>query len=343
MDAVRIVIEAPRKVGFVTEQLPPVGKDQVLVRAIASGISAGTEMSIYRGTSPFFAKDYDEASGLFLRTNTPAVTYPFGVSYEHVSEVAEVGANVRNVKPGDNVFSFHYHSTAAVLDMDQVYRIPDELEDPVLGVTSALLAVTFQGILDASINLGETVAVFGLGIVGQLAVQLSRMSGAQRVIGVDLLPDRLRLASKGAAAGVINPRDVEDVAVEIRNLNGGRAPDVVLECSGSYKALHEATRAAGYNGRVITLSYYQGSGSDLFLGEEFHHNRVQIVCSRFLVPNPSLGRWDMNRRMETVMGLLPRLDLHGFITRRIPYRQAAEGYRLVDEHPDRELLVVFEY
>ncbi|MDO8684721.1 MAG: zinc-binding dehydrogenase [Armatimonadota bacterium] len=344
MRAERIIIEEPKKVGFIPEDLPTVGDNQVLVRAIASGISAGTEMSIYRGSSPFFVKNYDEATGLFLKTDKPDITYPFSVSYEHVSEVVEAGKNVSKVKPGDKVFSFHYHATAAVLDEDNVYRIPSELKDPSLAVASALLAVTFQGILDAAINLGETVVIFGMGMIGQLAVRLAKMSGAKRIIAVDLLPHRLQIAETGGATELINPKEVDDVAQEIRKRNDGRAPDVILECSGSYKALYEATRVAGYNGRVVTLSYYQGGGADLFLGEEFHHNRVQIVCSRFLIPNPMINnRWDMPRRMEMVMSLLPKLDLESFITRRIPYKQAAEGYKLVDESPDKVLLVVFEY
>ena len=344
MKAERIVVLEPGKIGFIEEDLPPVGAGQVLVRAIASGISAGTEMSIYRGTSPFFVKDYDEPSGLFLKSDKPEWAYPFSVSYEHVGEVVEVGSAVRELRRGDKVFSFHYHSTAAVLGQDDVYRIPAELQDPTLAVASALLGVTFQGILDAAINLGETVVVFGLGMIGQLAVRLARMSGAGSVIGVDLLRQRLEIADLGGATDVVDPKEVEDVAVEIRRRNRDRSPDVVLECSGSYAALNEATRAAGYNGRVVTMSYYQGAGSELRLGEEFHHNRVRVICSRFLIPSPDLSyRWDPARRMETVMSLLPKLDLDRFVTRRIPYKQAAEGYKLVDEQPDKVLLVVFEY
>lgn len=344
MNAERIIIEAPKKVGFIKEELPPLGDNQVLVRTIASGISTGTEMSIYRGTSPFFAKNYDEATGLFLKTDNPQMKYPCSVSYEYVGEIEEAGKNVRKVKPGDKVFAFHYHTSAAVLGENQVFLIPDEIPDPTLGVASALLGVTYQGILDAAINLGETVAVFGLGVIGQLAVRLARMSGADRVIAVDLLPERLQMAAKSDATEIINPSDFGDTALEIRKRNDGRAPDVILECSGSYKALQEATRTAGYNGRIITLSYYQGDGDDLRLGEEFHHNRVQIICSRFLIPSPTLSyRWDDERRMETVMRLLPRLDLENFVTRRIPYKQAAEAYRLVDEHPEQVLLVILEY
>jgi threonine dehydrogenase-like Zn-dependent dehydrogenase len=132
--------------------------------------------------------------------------------------------------------------------------------------------------------------------------------------------------------------------LEIRKRNNGRSPDVVLECSGSYKALQEAMRVSGFNGRVVTVSYYQGSGADLYLGEEFHHNRVQLICSRFMIPSPNLTyRWDHPRRMETVMGLLPKLDLTNFVKHRFPYKQAQEAYRLVDEHPQDVLLVALEY
>ena len=71
-----------------------------------------------------------------------------------------------------------------------------------------------------------------------------------------------------------------DVAEQIRELTDGRGADVCLEVTGNYRALHEAIRSVAYSSRVCAAGFMQGEGLGLRLGEEFHHNRVQVVCSQ---------------------------------------------------------------
>ncbi|HEU4754903.1 MAG TPA: hypothetical protein VFU47_17480, partial [Armatimonadota bacterium] len=81
-------------------------------------------------------------------------------------------------------------------------------------------------------------------------------------------------------------------------------------------------------------------------GEEFHHNRVQIICSQIFAVNPALSyRWDVPRLERTIMALQEagRLDLTSLITQEIPFREAAGAYELLDEHPDSAVQVVLSF
>ena len=78
--------------------------------------------------------------------------------------------------------------------------------------------------------------------------------------------------------------------------------DVAIELSGSYRALHEAVRCVVVDGRVIASGFYQGGGEHLRLGEEFHHNRVQIVASQIGGTPIALGaRWNQPRLVSVFM------------------------------------------
>ena len=167
--------------------------------------------------------------------------------------------------------------------------------------------------------MGEVVAVFGQGTPGLIAAQLAKLSGAT-VIAVDMYPKRLELASSLGADMVINPKEASP-AEEIKRLTGCRGADVCLEISGSPQALQEAIRSVAYAGRVVALGFMQGEAKGLYLGEEFHHNRVQVVCSQIGGINPLYThRWDRPRLDRTIMELQQRgaLAPAGADHRRLP-------------------------
>jgi len=104
--------------------------------------------------------------------------------------------------------------------------------------------------------------------------------------------------------------------------------------------------AAAYNARVVAAGFIQGGASNLLLGEEFHQNRVQIICSKISNGDPALSyRWDRLRMVRTFMELQERkvINLRPIITHIIPFERAAEGYRLLDETPDQALQVVLDF
>jgi 2-desacetyl-2-hydroxyethyl bacteriochlorophyllide A dehydrogenase len=326
---------------FSSTELKP---NEVRIKTLYSGISSGTEMATYRGTTPFLKKTFDPQLKLFIESDDSSWEFPQKSGYANVGEVIETGKAVSRLKKGDVVFTYEPHQTEAVVDENTPLVIPQGVK-PENGVVTALLGVAYNAILDARIVLGETVVVFGLGVAGQLIIQLAKMSGAKCVIGVDLIEKRLECARQSGADITINPSKSENVAREVRKLTNNRGADVVIECSGSTFALNEAIKTAGFQSTVVTVSFYSSNeGKGLYLGEEFHHNRIKLVSSQASGVNPELSaRWTGQRKIESAVELLPKLKLDNLITSVIDFEDASKAYQKIDEHPEEDIQVVLKY
>jgi threonine dehydrogenase-like Zn-dependent dehydrogenase len=270
-----------------------------------------------------------------------------------VGQIVETGAGVRGFAEGDVVFTPEPHAEQLVLSTTQtgpffgqlvpILKLPPELL-PEHGVFLPLLGVAYNALLDGQLLIGESVAVFGAGVIGLLAVQLCRRAGAEQVMVLDPIESRRELARQLGATHVFDPAGRDDIALAIRELTQGRGSDLAIEASGSYAALQEAIRTVGYNGRVVVSSYLVGAGAPLQLGEEFHHNRVRLISSQSFGVSPDLSdRWDPARRTRACLSMLPRMELAPMITHRFPFVQAARAFAMVDERPNEVLQVVLEY
>lgn len=331
---------------LVDETEQPLGSSDVRVRTLYSGISAGTELTQYRGTSPYLNKRWDAERRLFIEDPEPAAAhFPLTTwGYEEVGDVVEAG-RLAALGVGTLVYGTWGHRSHAVLSSDyaRVRTLPTGA-DPLLGIFSHIGPVALNGVLDSAVRLRETVAVFGLGVVGQLCVQLLRLAGA-RVIGSDLIAARRELAALIGLELVLDPA-TGPVAEQIKDLTGGRGVDVCIEASGSTRALNEAIRASAYNSRVVALGMYPGQAQGLFLSEEFHHNRITLVCSQIGGVAAELQhRWDRLRLVHTFMELAAEghVECTRLISHRIPAAHAPAMYQLLDERPQDVLLAVLDF
>ena len=337
-----LLVQEPRVIGFNDYQTQPLEPGDVRIHTLYSGISAGTEMTIYRGSNPYGHKRWDVNLKLFLSAGEDPRFYPAPLGYEQVGYVSEVASNVtEEIAVGDLVYGSWGHRTEAVLPArNAAANRFGPSEDPRHGIFARSGAIALNGVLDAGINVGEAVAVFGAGVIGLLVMALAHLSGA-KIIAVDINPDRLRHAEPYSDEQIH-----ENAAVRIKQETRGRGADVVIEATGSDVALNEAIRSVAYAGRVISLGFYQNNAQGLFLGEEFHHNRVQILCSQINAVNPALSyRWDIPRLEHTIMALQEanRIELTQLITHEMPFSDAAAAFRLLDEHPDTAVQVVLTF
>lgn len=344
----KVTFPAMRSVEIVEEDEAVLEAAQVRVRTIYSGISAGTELTAYRGTSPHVTRHWDADSRLF----TDGATHPsFPVTvlgYEEIGEVVEISsdAQVTGFPPlvlGDRVWGTWGHRTTAVIDgaVAASRRLPAHA-DPRLGIFSHIGAVALNAVIDADIHVGETVVVFGLGVPGQIVAQLARLNGA-RVIGVDAIESRRDLAEHLGTSTVLD--STEPVAELVREMTGSRGADVAIEISGNARALHEAVRTVAYNSRVVAAGFQQGDGLGLRLGEEFHHNRIQLVSSQISGSGLTVShRWDRLRLNRTVLDLAVdgTLDLLPLITHTVALHEVADAYRMLDERAHEALQVVID-
>jgi 2-desacetyl-2-hydroxyethyl bacteriochlorophyllide A dehydrogenase len=349
-----LVLDGPRQLRLVDEPTRSPGPGEVRLRAVLSGISHGTEMSLYRGTSAFADKVFDRGLRAFVAPAAGgASAYPVTLGYEMVGEVAEVGPDVTAVKVGDLVHTGTPHQEETVLDVGESLRATYPLvvlptaERMERALFISLATVALQAVHDAEIKLGDAVSVHGLGAIGLLTVQMCRLDGIQNVFGIDPDPHRRALATGFGASRVLDPGDEHPLGLRIRELNDGRGVDVAIEVSGSDRGLQGALAAAGLGGTVVAAGFYQGGAAHLRLGEEFHHNRLSLIASigAWGAPDRHAPLWDRRRVMDTVTRLLytDRVSVEGMLGRRFPFDDAPEAYRWLSEHPEQAVKVALTY
>jgi threonine dehydrogenase-like Zn-dependent dehydrogenase len=340
-----VTLEAPGKLGIREYEERPLQPNEVRLRTLYSGISAGTELTAYRESNPFLSKRWDDDRRLFLEGGV-SLQHPIEAwGYEEVGEVAEVGTEVTEMRPGEVVWGTWGHKSTTVVDENWAAqrKLPPDV-DPIVGIFSRIGAIALNAVLDADVHLGEYVAVFGQGVPGLIASQLARLNGGT-VIAIDGIPKRLELAKELGAAHAIDFTK-QSPAEEIKGLTENRGADVCIEISGSYRALHEAIRSSAYNSKVVSSGFYQGEGISLSLGEEFHHNRINVISSQIFGVSLALDhRWTVERLERTVMALAAeqKIELKQLVTHVFGIGEADEAFRLLDENPGEAVQVVLEF
>lgn len=181
--------------------------------------------------------------------------------------------------------------------------------------------------------------VFGLGAIGLLLVQMLARAGCLQVIAVDPLVKRRDLARRYGAGLTLDPTQ-GDVALEIRR-HLGQGADIAMEASGHYAGLAEAIRSVRQCGRILTLGYYKGKDSHLELGAEWHHNRLEMICSLPAWGNPlrDYPLWDEARLSQTITQffLNRALTSDGILDPIAPFADAAQAFLDVYHDPSQAI------
>jgi len=343
-----LIVETPKKIGYLEYADPePAGKE-VLVRTTVSGIKHGTELNMYRGTLPFATELWDPDLRLFRSPDEGEQVAPF---FPHTlgswaaGVVVAVGPEVKRFQPGDRVHGEWKHRQTIKKLESQLYPVNHQVE-PEWMVFSDPARFALAAIHDAAIQLGDTVAIFGLGAIGMVALQMARLDGAVQVIALDPLPERLSLAKQLGADTVINPAEC-DAGKAIKAATGGKGVDTAIEISGSYSALQHAIRGVHKEGLVVTASYYGDPIGRVDLSREWHHNRVTLRssmpvwdCSHRRQP-----MWDLGRLERTAVDLLAKqkIRVDPLVGARIPFERAAEAYAIIDECPAGKIKILLTY
>jgi len=325
---------APRTVELRDEAFRAAGPGELQVEAIASAISQGTEMLVYRGQVP-------PGTTLDLPSVAGGFEFPIKYGYASLGRVVAVGPESGPFQPGDLVFALHPHQTAYVLPASLAWRLPVGLPAE-RALLAANLETALNCLLDQPVRVGEWVLVFGQGVVGLLVGLLARRNGARRLIVVEEYERRRALALQLGADEAWPPGP--DLAARVRGATDGRGADLVFEASGNPAALQMAIDSVAPNGTVLVASWYGTKPVSLDLGGHFHRGRIRVRSSQVGQLDPSLlPRWDRQRRAAEVLSLLSELPLGGLVSHRIPFRQAADAYRLIDEHPEQTVQVALTY
>ncbi len=344
-------LNAPRELALVSYDDLPLQPGEVRARAIISGISHGTEMNLFTGNNPFAEKEFDPELRLFVPRDEAPAPDSILLGYEWIGEVFDVAPGVSNFKVGDRVHlpfchrqTHTFHENTETL-LSRITPLPAGFSSE-RAIFLALAGVALQAIHDAHIKVGDYLAVFGLGTIGLLAVQLAKLNGAAWVAAIDPLASRRDLALSFGADVVYDPM-AEDVAYAIKANTPYHGADIAIDFSGNYRALNDAIRVTQKGGTVVAGGFYRGGGTPLTLGAEWHHNRITLLSSMGVweCPHRDHPTWNRERVHQTALELLAAgmLKTDGLVTHRIPFEQAAEAYQLIETQPESAIKVVLTY
>jgi threonine dehydrogenase-like Zn-dependent dehydrogenase len=271
------------------EPLASPGESDVVVQALYSGVSRGTELTIFRGRVP--TSEYSR-----MRAPHQAGDFPWPVKYGYAS-VGRIVEGPSSVV-GRAVFCLFPHQDVYVVPIDSVVPLPPGLPAR-RAVLAANLETALNGIWDAEIRAGDRVSVVGAGVVGVLAAYLAARHPGTSVELVDVDPAKATVAQ---AIGVAFAEPASALP----------EADVVVHASGAPAGLETALALAGREATVLELSWYGDARPALPLGEAFHAKRIRLQSSQVgSLPPAQRTRWTHRRRLELALSLLDdaRLDV----------------------------------
>jgi threonine dehydrogenase-like Zn-dependent dehydrogenase len=288
-DTLAFWIAAPGRGELRREALPAPGAGEASVRTLYSGVSRGTEATVFGGHVP---------SGEYARMRAPfqAGEFPAPVKYGYIN-VGEV-THGPPALAGKNVFCLYPHQQRYVVPCAALYLLPAAIP-AARAVLAANLETALNALWDCGASPGDRITVIGAGSIGCLAAWLAARIAGCEVELVDINPHREAIAR----------------ALGVRfALPGSATPeaDIVLHASGAAEGLALGMRLAGFEATIVELSWYGDRAVTLALGEAFHARRLTLKSSQVgTVAHSHRARWSLRRRLELALGLLadPALDV----------------------------------
>jgi len=352
----RLVIDPTGAISVEAFEVPTPGPGQILVRTRVTQVSAGSEINMVRHRRNATAEQR-------------ASLAPSGLGYTAVGEVATVGEGVTDFAPGDRVLCNGNHAShwlitpaakqeeASIPQQYYIERIPAAVSD-----TAACFAilgdVAIHGVRLAQLQIGESVAIHGLGVVGLLTLQLCRLSGAHPLIGVDLVESRLTQAQALGADQLVDAR-AADVVEQIRRhtqipfrwrgalpgLEPGAGAEAQFHCTSYIGNYPTMIRAAADRGRIILVGATAGSvpieSQELFRREITLRGSYQ---TGMIDPYP-YWPWSRARNRHVLLDLIARqqLQVEPLISHVVPHTEAPALYELMAQGGEGWLSVFFTW
>ena len=343
-----IIINGPFEVDIIEEDVPTAGPGEIVVEAEVSGISSGTEMFLYRGTYPNFK----------LKKWAQWQEYPVRPGYELVGRVVEVGPPARGAEAGGAIASLQPSAGTIVADSDEFQvgdrvvclgthqqlaavpatltaKIPDSVADE--AATLAVLGTTtMHSTRRLGLEYGDTVAVIGMGVVGNLALQHAKLGGAAKTIALDLDRGRLDLAEKVGADHTVHV-GVEDPVERVYEYTNGMGADAVVEASGAAGTLQTALEIMRDRGAVELLGWRTEESSFEF--GDLYFKEGTIIATRAIGPDPGIPysyvRWGYDQSLRLVVDMMAdgRLKADFHEPARFSYKDIKQVYDQIHTEP----------
>jgi predicted dehydrogenase/glycosyltransferase involved in cell wall biosynthesis/NADPH:quinone reductase-like Zn-dependent oxidoreductase len=345
-------VSGPHEAFFSEYREGPLPPRHVRLETLYSGFSAGTELTFLKNTNPYFHSRFDGERGVFV-TNEPDLRYP--VPFLGYMEVARISdSDATGFASGQLVSGTFGHKTGHTANPEQevLIALPSDF-DPILGIFVAQMGpIAANGILHADAEFfgasvphlgasltGRPVVVFGAGSVGMLTALFARHAGASDVVITDISAFRRQRAEALGLTAMTEEEICQYAKARWHDGAFGRGADFVFQTKATSESLHNALKTLRPQGTVIDLAFYQGGAAALRLGEEFHHNGLNIKCAQITrPPRPLMHAWNRSRLALETIKLLQNCGnavRENLITHVIPLSEAPEFLRgLIDNRPD---------
>ena len=320
MDRNPTVVFVEREKAIIEERDVPVpGDNELLVRTRRTLISTGTELTILSGTYPDGSRwaSYGKL--------------PFLPGYNNVGEVIEVGSSVSNDWIGKMVATYGAHAQYVTIDCASARVIHRDIPDEE-AVFFSISDIVMNGIRRAGVAWGDSVAVYGLGLLGQFTVRLCRLCGARPVFGVDVADSRLSCLPDCSAIVPVDPTRA-DAAEVVKEATRGRMADVVFEVTGDPDLITKEFDVLRRQGKFVVLS--SPRGKTLF---DFHdlcnapsYSIIGVHCGSHPECATLDNQWTMNRHSEFFFDLVAdgELVVRPLISHRERFSEAPRVYEML--------------
>jgi len=364
-----------RKGKVVVEEVPApvVSKDEILVEIYYSCISAGTEVANIKASGrPLVKKVMEKPQDMkkvIKNIRKDGIINTIGkvvnkiearhaTGYSASGIVIDVGLNIKNFKKGDRVactgIGTANHAEFIVVPENLTVKVPDPLSLKEAS-TVALGSIAMHGVRRCDPKIGEVVLVIGLGIIGQLSVQLLKLSGCY-VIGTDIDRKRIDRAVKNGMDKGFSAEDPGIVEEVIRNTNGYGADSVIITASSKDSGIiNKAIKMSRKKGKIVVVGdvnltmerddFYQKE-LDLLMSTSYGPGRYDEKYEKKGFDYPyAYVRWTENRNMLEYLNLLSKGKINAGILIDDTYdiKNASAAYDMLAGDDKKPLIIVLEY
>lgn len=327
-----LVLTGPGQIAWRDAPDPTPGTGEVAVRCEQAAEKHGTMAAFVKGYGNQRGR-WDGEWRLHRLGEGMVWSYPIALGNMAVGTVAAVGAGVGRVAAGDRVLCYSPFRRRTVVHERSCWRLGRDVPwQSAVCADPGLFAL--GAIRDGGVRLGDRVALFGLGAIGLVGVQLLRAAGAT-VYAIDPVAERRALAMRLGATEAFGAPG-EDVGLLLKERTGRLGVDVAIDFSGAVPALQAALRGVAYGGTIVYGAFPPPHRSGLDFGGEAHMNRPRLVFSRACSdPNPDHPRWDEGRLLETVVGLITGgvIDGRPIVSPVVGFPGLAEAYAVIAADP----------
>jgi len=316
----QVVFPERNKVELLEVPMPTPNDDQVMVRTLVSQISTGTELTLL------------EANVSEHSSWNKTIKFPNYPGYSNVGEIVAVGKNLDPSLVGKKVLTGAPH--AKYVTRGEYYVIPDgvDADDAVFGI---IAQITMASVRIAQIRPGETVAVFGAGLIGQILARLAKIAGALNVFVFDTSDFRLGMIPQNKCFIGANTKDI-DAAEFIKEHNGGELADIVFETTSYGPLAQKEIECITKNGKFIITSSPKNSSTIDF--NYVSGQGITIIGAHNWAAHPRVAtthnRWTRQADTRYILRLLEKdvlTDIKSLVTHRANYKDAPKLYQMLIE------------